>query len=54
MPTDIDTFNMLRDNVLQSMTKEQLFEELKRVDKMNDAVRLYQSRVIAAFGRDKQ
>ncbi len=45
MPTDVDTFNMLRENVLDTMGKYQLETELMRVAKMEAAVAVYRAQV---------
>jgi hypothetical protein len=42
MPTDVDLFDMRRRNVLEAMTDEELEAELRRAQKMAEAVRDYQ------------
>jgi hypothetical protein len=41
MPADVDLFNMLRLNVLKSLTDDQLRQELARADKMQARVSDY-------------
>jgi hypothetical protein len=48
MPADIDTFIMLRENVIALLDLEGLNRELERVDKMVIAVIQYQNLVLAA------
>ena len=45
MPSDVDLFNMLRDNILKSMNAEELVTELRRTWKMADAVQEYRRKI---------
>ncbi len=51
MPSDIDTFRMLRENVLRDISEAELRQELDRIETMKNRVDEYLSLVTYTLAR---